>query len=174
MRSRLKPILILAACGIFSASYSGCDRPPDEPKGEKVEPAPTADPERISGIEATEILADPDAEPRAQLDAIHEVAEQGEKEAFDDLFRILAAGEPVLAVAAGAALSRLDAPDTDKALIDAAERFSRQRELEYLRQILYIIHSTGGPRAEIYLKTLAEGHEVDAIRRSAADILRVD
>ena len=121
--------------------------------------------------ELLETLASTDTAPEKKLAAIHRARDERVVQAVPHLRRLLEADEPALVVASAAALKVLEARQADTAIIEAAERLSRTRQLEHLRQILYIIGDIGGPEATQYLRAVSEAHQVPGIRRTAGQIL---
>lgn len=165
MRSKFAIYAVLVA--LVGALAPACDRSngTDDSTGEQ-----QAAGDRSSS-EVVAVLADEDATTEERLRAIHRARDQKIDAAAPKLIDLLDADNPDIVVAAAAALAKLDAPQADTAVVEAAGRLSRARLYESLRQMLFIVGEVGGPASRTYLEAVAEGHQVPAIRDTAKQVL---
>lgn len=157
----------IAALLAVGAALGACDATKPGAPGESAKSTATS-----TGADILKTLADPGASDDARLDSIHSAREQQLHRAIPELRKLLRSNNPELVVAAAAALEGLGAEDADLALIEAAGDLGRARHFEHLRQLLYLLGNIGSPRANTYLETVAQGHELPPIRDTAAQILK--
>jgi len=168
----IRRVVTLGTVVLMGAVFGACDsgKTPPAPVETHRETQAQTD-ARAQRARTLKTLADEDMADEARLASIHSARDLKITEATPELRKLLAHPNPDLVVAAAAALDGLNAKDTDLALMEAAGHLGRAREFEHLRQLLYILGSVGGPRARTYLETVAEGHELSAIRNTAQQIL---
>jgi hypothetical protein len=75
--------------------------------------------------------------------------------------------KPELALRAIGALIAIGDPAAAEPMIELA----RNKDPQFVLQVVFALGSLGGPTAEGYLVTLASGHPVEAVRRGAEDAL---
>jgi HEAT repeat protein len=160
-------LIALVASGLVA-----CDRPDDSVASQASEQASASNNSSVDVDAIVSDLEDGDVSDAERLDAIHQAREAGVGEAIPALRGLLEADDLEIVVAAAAALAGLDAEDAGGDIVEAASRLSRSHDFEYLRQLLFIIGDVGGPQARIYVETVAEGHQVPAIRQTAAQVLQ--
>ncbi len=162
------------ALAVVLAFGAGCERSADAPEDKQraiEEDQPEDDPSAAEHAEVLEDLEDEQASEEERLDAIHRAREARLEDAGPALRALLESDSPDVVVASAAALERIEGADAGPAVVAAAERLSRTRQYEHLRQLLYILADIGGPQATIYLQAVADGHEFPGLRQVATGIL---
>lgn len=105
--------------------------------------------------------------PLRRVAALRVLGTRKEKEALRPILEALKdENHDVVLAAVGALIARKD-PSALPALIDS----TRNRNLEYLSQVLFAVASIGGPEADAYLDTMVFGHQNAEIRARAAEAL---
>lgn len=160
-------LIVLVAGGL-----AGCDGLGGESASEPTsKPISESTSTEVDSSAIVETLGSDAVSDDKRLEAIYEAREAKVEQAAPALRKLLNSENPEIVVAAAAALDGLDAKEAGGDVVEAASRLSRDQKFEYLRQLLFIIGDIGGPEARIYMETVAEGHQVPAIRLTAAQVL---
>ncbi|HVP66190.1 MAG TPA: HEAT repeat domain-containing protein [Anaeromyxobacteraceae bacterium] len=115
-----------------------------------------------------EVLRDLESSDARTRDlAVRVLAERRNPAAVPGLVRRLSDPDPDVVERAVGALAQIRDPRAVGPLIGLTQR----REGDFVTQLVLIIGDIGGPEAEAYLGTLAEGHPDPAVKKAARDSL---
>ncbi|MFP4599119.1 MAG: hypothetical protein ACLFVJ_12750 [Persicimonas sp.] len=180
----MKALVVFASImlAVVLAFGVGCDRDAEEFEDKQraseqakddspQDDSPQDDSPQDEHAEILEDLEDEKASEDERLDAIHRAREARLEGAASGLRALLESDSPDIVVASAAALERIDGEEAGPAVVAAAERLSRTRQYEHLRQLLYILADIGGRQATTYLRAVADGHEYPGLRQVATGIL---
>ncbi|MEZ4459311.1 MAG: HEAT repeat domain-containing protein [bacterium] len=109
-------------------------------------------------------------EPEARLVALQEIRDRRLRDTTPKIRALLQDTDARVQVAAAAALVAFEDTESYGAVIGLAETFSRDRNPQLL-PLIYIIADMPTDEAKTYLQTLADAHEVEAVRKVAKEAL---
>lgn len=116
--------------------------------------------------ELVELLNDGEA----RLVALQELRDRRLREATPKVREFLADPDAGVRVAAAATLVAFEDAESYSAIVEAAEGLSRERNPQ-LMPMLYIVADISTDEARTYLQALADGHELEAVRKVAGEAL---
>ena len=109
-------------------------------------------------------------EPDARLVALQEIRDRRLRDTTPKIRTLLTDTDARVQVAAAAALVAFEDTESYRAVVGLAETFSRDRNPQLL-PLIYIIADIPNDEAKTYLQTLADAHEVEAVRQVAKEAL---